>query len=70
MFVGDAASILKKIKPSRAPLVFRTKALDQPKEVTLVPLYRANHERYTVYWNLVGAANAEHGAAMLDGGSK
>ena len=31
----------------------------------LVPLYRANHERYTVYWNLVSAADAKKGAAAL-----
>ena len=57
--VGDATSILKKIKKTGAPLVFRTKNLGPPNEVTLVPLYRANHERYTVYWNLVSAADAK-----------
>jgi len=59
VFVGDATSILKKIKRAGAPLVFRTKSLGPPDEVTLVPLYRANHERYTVYWNLVSAADAK-----------
>jgi DUF1680 family protein len=57
--VGDAASILKKIKPTGSPLVFRTENLGQPDDVTLVPLYRANHERYTVYWNLVSAPDAK-----------
>jgi hypothetical protein len=64
-FVGNAASILKNIKGPGASLVFRTKALDQPKEITLVPLYRANHERYTVYWNLVSAADSKKGTAAL-----
>jgi len=65
LFVGDATSILKKIKRAGAPLVFRTKNLRPPDEVTLVPLYRANHERYTVYWNLVSAADAKKRTAAL-----
>jgi hypothetical protein len=65
VFVGDATTILKKIKGAGAPLVFRTKNLSPPGEVTLVPLYRANHERYTVYWNLVNAADAKKPAAAL-----
>jgi hypothetical protein len=56
--VGDATSILKRIKATGTPLVFRTRNLGRPNDVTLVPLYRANHERYTVYWNLVGVAEA------------
>ncbi len=58
-FVGDANSILKKIKQTGAPLVFKTRNLAPPNEVRLVPLYLANHERYTVYWNLVRASNAK-----------
>jgi DUF1680 family protein len=57
--VGDAASILEKIKATGTPLVFQTKDLGLTNDVTLVPLYRANHERYTVYWNLVSAADAK-----------
>jgi DUF1680 family protein len=61
--VGDATSILKKIKATGTPLVFRTKNLAQPNDLRLVPLYRANHERYTVYWNLESAADAKKGSA-------
>jgi len=57
VFVGDAKSLLKKIKTTRTPLVFQTKGLAQPADVTLVPFYRVHHERYSVYWNLVSAAN-------------
>ena len=63
--VGDATSILEKIKATGTPLVFQTKDLDQTNDVTLVPLYRANHERYTVYWNLVSAADAKKRTAAL-----
>ncbi|MGP8052919.1 MAG: beta-L-arabinofuranosidase domain-containing protein [Limisphaerales bacterium] len=56
VFVGDPKTILKKIKPAGEPLVFQTKHLGQPNDVTLVPFYRANRERYSVYWNVVSEA--------------
>ena len=65
MFVGDARNILKKIKPAGAPLVFKTRNLGRPNDVTLVPFYLANHERYSVYWNVVSAADAQKKAAAL-----
>jgi hypothetical protein len=57
VLVGDPKTFLKKIKPTSEPLVFQTKNLGQPNDVTLVPFYKANHERYTVYWNVVSAAD-------------
>ena len=36
-FVGDVTAILKKIKPAGTPLVFRTKNLGQPNDVTWIP---------------------------------
>ncbi len=57
VFVGDKKSFLKKIKPTDQPLVFKTKNLGQPDDVTLIPFYLANHERYSVYWNIVSAAD-------------
>ncbi len=57
VFVGDQKTFLKKIKPTGEPLVFQTKNLGQPNDVTLVPFYRANHERYSVYWNVVSAVD-------------
>jgi hypothetical protein len=64
-FVGDTTSLLNQIKSTRTPLVFQTKTLGQTNGVKLVPFYRANHERYTVYWNLVSAADAKKGSAAL-----
>ena len=55
VFVGDAKTLLKKIKPTDEPLVFQTKNLGEPNDVTLIPFYKANHERYSVYWNVVSA---------------
>jgi DUF1680 family protein len=57
VFVGDINTFLKKIKPTDQPLVFQTKHLGQPDDVTLIPFYLANHERYSVYWNVVSAAD-------------
>jgi DUF1680 family protein len=57
VFVGDINTFLKKIKPTDQPLVFQTKHLGQPNDVTLIPFYLANHERYSVYWSVVSAAD-------------
>jgi DUF1680 family protein len=56
VFVGDPKTFLKKIKPTDEPLVFKTKHLGQPDDVTLIPFYKANHERYSVYWSVVSEA--------------
>jgi DUF1680 family protein len=53
VFVSDDKNFLGKIKATREPLVFCTKNLGQPNDVTLIPFYQANHERYSVYWNVV-----------------
>jgi len=66
-FVGGTKSLLKQIKATRAPLVFQTKNLGGPNGVKLIPFYRTHHERYTVYWNLVSAADAKKGSAALAG---
>ncbi len=69
-FVGDVAGVLKKIKPTGTPLVFRTRSLGQPNDVTLAPLYRVNHERYSVYWNLVSSADAKKSSAAISAGAQ
>jgi DUF1680 family protein len=61
VFVGDRKSLLKKIKSTSTALVFQTKGLGQPNDVTLVPFYRAHHERYSVYWRVMSAAEAKKG---------
>ncbi|HEU6449141.1 MAG TPA: beta-L-arabinofuranosidase domain-containing protein [Verrucomicrobiae bacterium] len=55
VFVGETKTFLTKIHPTGEPLVFRTKNLAKPSDVTLIPFYKANHERYSVYWNVVSA---------------
>ena len=52
VFVSDRDSLLKHIAPTSQPLVFRTKDLGQPEDVTLVPLYQIHDQRYSVYWQV------------------
>jgi hypothetical protein len=49
--------LLKHVKPTDKPLVFRTKNLGKPDDVTLIPFYNMHHERYSVYWNVVSEAD-------------
>ena len=52
-FVGDVKGVLAKIKPvAGVPLRFQTSGLAQPKDVQLVPFYKASDIRYTVYWKV------------------
>ena len=67
-FVGDVASVLKMIKPNGTPLVIRTRSLGLPNNVWLAPLYRVNHERYSVCWNLVSPADAKKSSAAISAG--
>ena len=64
-FVGDEKALLEQIKPTGAPLVFQTQSLGQTNGVKLIPFYRTQHERYSVYWNLVSPADAAKGSASL-----
>jgi uncharacterized protein len=65
VFVGDPKTFLKKIKPTDEPLIFQTKNLGLPNDVTLVPFYKANHERYSVYWNVVSTADWKNNPAQI-----
>ena len=44
------------IKPVEGrPLKFRTSGVGKPKDVSLIPLGRLHHQRYTVYWKTMSA---------------
>jgi DUF1680 family protein len=53
VFVGDVNTLLKHIKPTDQPLTFRTRNLAKPGDITLVPFYSLNDQRYSVYWTVV-----------------
>jgi hypothetical protein len=55
--VTDEAGWLSRVeKVGDAPLLFRTRGLVQPQDVTLEPLYAVHHERMAVYWSVLGSA--------------
>jgi uncharacterized protein len=49
---SDSTEILSHIRsvPDQ-PLTFVTNGMIPPQNITLIPLFRLNHQRYTVYWN-------------------
>ena len=60
VLVGDAKRVVNQIKPSTGgPLTFHTNGIGRPRDVTLVPYYRVAHERYNLYWKLVGEGDAK-----------
>jgi DUF1680 family protein len=69
VFVADnVATLLEDVHPTDKALVFQTENLGKPNDVTLVPLYEANHERYNIYWTMESPAewkaNAAHPAQV------
>jgi hypothetical protein len=53
---ANQKSLLNHVHPIGEPLTFRTRNLGRPDDVTLIPFYKAQHERYNVYWNLLSEA--------------
>lgn len=52
LIVG-AADLCKHIEPvAGATLKFRTQRIGEPRDVTLIPYYVLNHQRYSIYWKL------------------
>ena len=60
VLVCEAARLLDNVKPvKRASLTFRTKGIGVPTDVTLIPFYRLQRQRYTIYWQTYTAAELE-----------
>jgi hypothetical protein len=57
VFVGDVQSLTDFVKPTGEPLTFRTMGLGQPNDVTFIPFYELNYERYSIYWNVIAQDN-------------
>lgn len=52
-FACDLKEVLAKIKPEPgAALTFRTQGIGHPRDVLLVPFYKAFDRQYTVYWQV------------------
>lgn len=52
-FRAELTDIPRKIKPSGAPLTFKTEVIGQPGDVTLIPYYKTAHQHYNMYWKIV-----------------
>ena len=51
-FTGALAGIPGKLKPTDAPLTFKTDGLGRPGDVTLIPYYKMAHQHYNMYWKI------------------
>ena len=52
VFVTQGKDLNKWIEPiADRPLRFETNGVGRPKDVTLLPLYKMHHRRYSVYWD-------------------
>jgi len=57
LMVGDVPTLLSNTFPVPGQaLSFQTKGLGQPRDVTLMPFYQLQHQRYSAYWKLLPAA--------------
>ena len=54
-FVGKLAAIPAKMKPSGAPLTFKTEGVGKPDDVMLLPFYKMAHQHYNMYWKTESA---------------
>jgi DUF1680 family protein len=53
VLVADSTKeLLAHVHPAGRPLIFQTKNLGEPNDVTLIPFYQANHTQYNVYWTV------------------
>jgi DUF1680 family protein len=66
VFVCTAESLLKHVQPvSGQPLTFRTHEIGRPQDVTLIPFYQIQRERFSVYWKLLTEAEWQAEAASF-----
>ncbi len=56
--IADAPTLLSNTIPvSGSPLNFQTRGLGEPRDIHFLPFYQLQHQRYSVYWNLMSATN-------------
>jgi hypothetical protein len=54
VLIGDINNILVHMEPvAGKPLMFQTKGIGKPEDITLIPFYRTHHQRYSVYWQVI-----------------
>jgi hypothetical protein len=56
VLIGEPREIVGQIRrDSGAALTFQTNGIGRPHDVNLIPYYRIAHERYNLYWKVVGS---------------
>jgi len=51
---AEGKPVAEWLKPvAGKPLEFKTVGVGRPREVSLIPFYKAHHQRYTVYWDIM-----------------
>ncbi|HUT61517.1 MAG TPA: DUF4986 domain-containing protein [Phycisphaerae bacterium] len=54
LVTDNPKSLTEHLEPvAGKPLAFKTKGLGDPMDVSLIPLFRLHHQRYTLYWDVL-----------------
>jgi len=66
LVVADPEKLLASVRPiPGTPVAFHTEGIGRPRDLALVPFYKASDQRYTVYWNVFTPAEWDmHRAAL------
>ena len=66
LVVADPQGLLASVRPvPGAPIGFRTEGIGRPRDLSLIPFYKASDQRYSVYWSVYTPAEWEtHRAAL------
>ena len=66
LVVADPQGLLASVRPvPGAPIGFRTEGIGRPRDLSLIPFYKASDQRYSVYWNVYTPAEWDtHRAAL------
>jgi len=59
VFVADVRNVPAAVKAASQPLTFMTTGIGRPRDVSLLPFYKAADVRYTVYWKVLSPAEWE-----------
>jgi hypothetical protein len=66
LVVADPQKLLAGVRPvPGTPIGFRTEGIGRPRDLALIPFYRASDQRYTVYWTVYNPAEWEAHRAVL-----
>jgi len=66
LVVADPQGLLASVRPvPGAPIGFRTEGIGRPRDLSLIPFYKASDQRYSVYWSVYTPAEWDtHRAAL------